>query len=133
MRQRVKRHKFGWISGVHHSPKSPKVINYKSKMELLVCQYLDSSNRVKSYYYEAVKLPYMVSLRGRVFRKNYIPDFIIQFVDNTKEMWEVKPLKETTNPINVAKFRSGNNFCKRFGMKFRIVTEGIISGLLRGV
>ena len=133
MRQRVHRHKFNWISGIHYSPKSSKPIRYKSKLEKLVCEYLDSSPKVHSYHYEAVKIPYIVAFQGKTFRKNYLPDFIIQFVDNNKEMWEIKPSRELANPINISKFRSGSAFCKKYGMEFRIITESTISGLLRGV
>ena len=131
--QRVHRHKFGWVSGVFHSTKSSKPIRYKSRLELMVCRYLDDNPRVATYYYEAVKLPYVVSLDGKALRRNYLPDFIIQFTDNTREMWEVKPLRETTNPINVGKFKSGYAFCKKYGIQFRILTESTIANLLRGV
>ena len=102
-------------------------------MELTICRYLDSSPRVKAYFYEALKLPYVVNCHGKVFRRNYLPDFVIQFDDNVKELWEVKPLKETSNPINIAKFRSAAAFCSKYNIKFRIVTESIVAGLLRSL
>lgn len=74
--------------------------------------------------------------------KNYIPDFFIMYVDSRgrkySELVEVKPM-EQTNPkyaksakdkeavvINMAKWEAARIYCKRRGIRFRIITEADI-------
>jgi len=50
-------------------------------------QRLDAEPTIKSWDYECVRIPYYYGENKRW----YVPDFIVTFADNHREMWEVKP------------------------------------------
>lgn len=112
-------------------------IIFRSAWELSVMKYFDTSASVIKWGSEVVKIPYVKPTDGRVH--HYFPDFIVVYTDragNQKtELIEVKPLKEslaekakTDNDklaliINTAKWNAADDFCKRNGMTFRVITE----------
>jgi len=73
--------------GYYHSKKVCKKFHYNSSWEKIVMEYLDKHPLVIWWDYE----PCIISYNDEYgIRRNYIPDFIIEF-DCLKEMWEVKP------------------------------------------
>lgn len=110
---------------------------YRSGWELKVMMDLDHDPKVARWSSEELIIPYM--LQGR--RRRYFPDFFVEYVDGTKELWEVKPLKETRPPsakqksrrrliqeattfeMNKAKWAAASEWCNRRGIKFRVLTE----------
>lgn len=136
-------------SGVFH-PSRPERYRgrtppvWKSTWELRVMRELDSNPGVIEWAYEPFVIPYRDPLTGRVRR--YVPDF--WFRARTRkghiENWvvEVKPvaetgLVETADPEiraeiarNHAKWRAVALWCRRRGMKFRVLTERELFGAL---
>ena len=69
----------------------------------------------------------------------YVPDFLMVYIDKSQqkhvEVIEVKPTKEAilentksirdraVLALNTAKWAAASEFCKRLGMRFRVVTE----------
>lgn len=65
----------------------------------------------------------------------YWPDFLVQYRDNSVDMIELKPLKETVLEKagatydklmlvkNAAKWAAADRFAKSIGARFRIITE----------
>ena len=109
---------------------------YRSGWELKVMMDLDHNPKVRKWSSEELVIPYI--LRGR--RHRYFPDFFVEYDDGTRELWEIKPLKETKPPSkqksrrrlmtealtyekNQAKWAAADDWCNRRGIKFRVITE----------
>lgn len=123
-------------------------IVYRSKWEYNFCLYCDNEERIKKWSCEHIKIPYMVLENNNYVQKMYIPDFWIQ-IDNNGELnemiIEIKPQKETEEPIepkkysikslenyeyrlktyvkNLNKWEAADNYCKRLGISFYLLTE----------
>lgn len=124
---------------------NPNEIFFRSSWEIHAMKFLDSSNAVMKWGSEEIKIPYLKPVidetTGKAYVKpaNYYPDFIVVYQDKTgatqTEILEVKPLKESLQEkaktardkmalaVNMAKWKAADEFAKRNGMKFRVVTE----------
>ena len=72
--------------------------------------------------------------------KSYWPDFLVQYNNNTIEIVEIKPLKESLMSEakstydrlmlarNAAKWQAADRLAKAIGARFRIVTERELFG-----
>lgn len=131
-----------YISG-EFIPTNPKKyigtypIMYRSSWEKEFMKYLDRNPNVLQWASESISIPYLNPLDNKV--KNYIPDFYVKYRDkrgNTRaEIIEIKPksetfLKEAKSKkdqvallINSYKWKAAQIFCKKNGMKFRVLTE----------
>lgn len=139
----------GFNQGVY-KPKNPSKykgdverIIYRSSWELSFCQFLDNNSNVLEWASEEIAIPYIKPTDGRVHR--YFPDFWIKYKNRSgqivRELIEIKPLNQKNRPtkrgkrknqqlyeavtyaINVAKWQAATQFCNKYGMKFRLVTE----------
>ena len=127
------RSKRGCIVGIHKSSKCRKDIKFKSKLELYVCKYLDGEPKITNYVYEPhhLRIPYVKRL-GRLRKKAfYYPDFLMEYDDGHREVWEVKPLAQCTDQINRIKWAFASAFCKKHGVAFRVITESVIRSLIK--
>lgn len=113
---------------------------YRSSWECTFMMFCDNNPSVIQWASE----PFMVPYRNPFTGKNtiYVPDFMIVYVDRNgqkhAEVIEVKPTKEIAMEnarsvrdraavaLNMAKWAAANEFCKQYGMKFRVVTESDI-------
>ncbi len=134
----------------YFQPKNPEKykgdatnIVYRSSWELSFCQFLDGNPNILEWSSEEVVVPYLKPTTGRVHR--YFPDYWIKYKNKSgqevQELIEVKPEAQTRQPttrgkrrkqqvyesltyaINVAKWKAATQFCDKYGMKFRILTE----------
>ena len=118
-------------------------IVYRSSWELSFCQFLDNNPNILEWASEEVAIPYIKPTDKRVHR--YFPDYWIKYKDKEgnliQEIIEVKPSEQTRSPkrrgkrskqqiyesityaINIAKWQAATDFCNKYGMKFRILTE----------
>lgn len=110
---------------------------YRSSWEWTFMIFCDNNPSVLQWASE----PFMVPYRNPFTGKNtiYVPDFMMVYMDRDgqkhAEVIEVKPTKEISmenarSPrdraavaLNMAKWAAANQFCKNYGMKFRVVTE----------
>jgi len=112
----------------------PKRIFARSKWEFNYMGLIDKSPVVLRWLSEPKQLniSYVDPVDRQV--KQYWPDFLIQYKDGSKELVELKPLRQAKfNPNdvydkimfarNVAKWEAASRFCKRNNVKFRVVTE----------
>jgi hypothetical protein len=67
--------------------KNGQDFSFKSSWEEAVMKYLDTRLDVMSWNYESIRISYIYNQNKRW----YVPDFVITFQDNHKEIWEVKP------------------------------------------
>lgn len=123
--KRKKSKKPSFREGYFESNKMKKVMHYRSGYECDVFECLESLNEIAAYDSESLKIPYIWNGEPH----NYIPDIFVQFVDGRRELWEIKPANQTSDPQNQAKWASAKKFCEHMGWKFEIITEPTINQL----
>jgi hypothetical protein len=114
---------------------------YRSSWEWAVMRLCDSNPAIQKWASESIKIPYRDPLTGKY--TIYVPDFFINFVDNTgkqhAEVWEIKPANQTVkekvgrNKVNqahfvrnMAKWEAASAWCKQQGIQFRVLSENDI-------
>ena len=124
-------------------------IIFRSSWEMRALEFFDNNPNVIHWSYEDIIVPYLKPMpSGDLKLSNYIPDAYVEYKNRKgelkKEMWEIKPAKQTkksrarktqtkmyedyTFAVNQAKWMAADNYCKRFGWDFRIITETSIFG-----
>ena len=112
-------------------------IIYRSSWENHFCIFCDTNDHVLEWASESLRIPYRHPLTGK--QTTYVPDFLIRYQNAQgqviTELIEIKPagqsaLKEGMNQnqratvaVNHAKWAMAEQWCKRQGIKFRVVTE----------
>jgi hypothetical protein len=119
-------------------------IVYRSEWERMYCQWCDSNQKVVSWSSESIYIPYYDPVKQKTRR--YYPDFTIKYKTSrnkfVKFLIEVKPYKETIAPkstkrksektrmyeqttylTNKAKWKAAEDYCKKFGYVWKILTE----------
>ena len=113
----------------------PRRIVARSGWEIAYMQALDNSIQVAKWYSEprSLNISYLDPITKQV--KQYWPDFLVQYKNNTLEIVEIKPMKEammseaksTYDKLmfarNVAKWQAADMLAKKIGARFRLVTE----------
>ena len=115
--------------------------HYRSSWEFSVCAMCDNHPGIINWASEALHINYRNPFTGK--NTIYVPDFFVMFVNasgtNHGEIWEVKPLKETSlqeagkSPraqaaaiLNACKWAAARAYCKSQNLQFRILTENDI-------
>lgn len=107
-------------SGKYYSKKMNKDFYYRSSYELDYFIILDNNDFILSYTYEELKIPYFYNGEWH----NYIPDFVIRFKNDTKEIHEVKPKRMIEYDDNVKiKAKYAKIYCKDNDMIYKFITE----------
>ncbi len=110
---------------------------YRSSWELAFMRMCDAHPNITKWASENVKIPYLHPQTGKY--ANYVPDFMIQYVDKDGgehvELIEIKPANQTTmenartigqkwqTAINAAKWTAAQEWCKRKGIRFKVINE----------
>jgi hypothetical protein len=127
--KRKKKKKSRFKTGFFLSLKTNQQIHYRSSWELTAYMFLDNQEGVLSFSTETLAIPYIHPKLG--YSRNYLPDLIIEFVDGTKQIIEIKPKRFLKNKINVAKFRAAISFSEQNGyLPFEIWGEEKIKSIL---
>jgi hypothetical protein len=115
-----------------------KTPTYRSSWEWSFMNTCDTHPSIQRWASEAISIPYRDPLTNK--QTIYIPDFFIQYVDKTGKMFveliEVKPSNQATLESvgkskynqaqfvkNQAKWQAAQIWCKRQGIKFRVLSE----------
>jgi hypothetical protein len=133
-----------------YSPKHPEKykgdptkIIYRSGWERRLMVYLDENKSVLQWSSEEIAIPYRSPLDNKIHR--YFPDFYVKAIDKdgniTEQLLEVKPKKETREPVkkkritkqyitevttwgkNQAKWKAATEYCLDRGWQFKLITE----------
>lgn len=111
-------------------------ITCRSLWERSVCRFFDENENIVKWSSEEITIPYMSPVDQKIH--NYFPDFLVQFkTGNEMKSWliEVKPKKQTflkenaskkeqiTWLINSAKWQAAENYCKKYNLEFKVLTE----------
>lgn len=135
--------KQGWFTPKHPEKYVGDVnkIRYMSSWELKSHQFLDNNPNILEWSSEPFGIPYVKPTDGRVHK--YYPDYWVKYRNKRgqiiQEIVEVKPdhqtrqtrkrsrkqrlYEELSFAINTAKWRAAQQFCNKYGMTFRLVTE----------
>jgi hypothetical protein len=114
----------GWSHGWKKSTRATGGEWYDSRWEL---QYMDELDRdplvLRWTRHHGVRIPYWKrwAIRGR-----YEPDFLVELVDGTKELREVKGEHFLEDKNTTRKLQAGDRFCRVRGMIFRVVTKSAV-------
>lgn len=92
---------------------------YRSGYERDIYSLLEEDADVAAYYAEPFKIPY--HFKGGWH--NYIPDIKIHYIDNSIEIWEIKPASQTHYEVNNAKWAAAKNYTENVGWDFKVITE----------
>ena len=110
---------------------------YRSSWELAFMRMCDNHPNITKWASENVKIPYRSPVDGKYH--NYFPDFMVQYTDKDGkqhvELVEIKPANQTTlenarstgqkiqTAINAAKWTAAQEWCKRKGIRFKVINE----------
>lgn len=121
-------------------------IRYMSSWELSFNKFLDNNPNVIGWASEEIAIPYVkpTSTRKNKIHK-YYPDYYVKYKDKhgniIQEIIEIKPNNQIQAPkrrgknkktqlyeqltwvVNCAKWKAAQQFCNKYGIRFRIVTE----------
>ena len=114
-----------------------KNVIYRSSWERKFMIYCDYHPSIIQWSSEEISIPYISPVDRKTHR--YFPDFIIKKLNSSNKveilMIEIKPISQTIRPkkkvikeiikwqINNSKWKAAENFCKKYGWKFKILTE----------
>lgn len=117
----------------------PTNIIYRSSWELKMMSKLDKADNVEKWSSEEIVIPYISPLD--MSRHRYFVDFWVKYKDGKQELIEIKPKKETVPPspqktkskryikevmtwaVNSAKWKYAEEYCKKRGYEWKILTE----------
>lgn len=128
---------------------NPPYCVIRSSWELIFCRWADNNPSVIEWVSEPFPIHYIDQTErdnnGLPKKRRYFPDFIVKVInkEGNIDTWlvEIKPEKETRPPLpgkksqktkvyeaktwatNQAKWRAAEEYCRRRGWHFRILTE----------
>ena len=119
---------------------NPNQIFFRSLWEYHLFRWLDGSSDVEEWGSETVVIPYFNLLDKKIHR--YFVDIYAKIRDKDgvirKYLVEVKPYKETIRPkdvrmvpkyiTNMSKWKAAEEFAKKNGMRFILLTEKELYG-----
>ena len=108
----------GKLVGLKRSPYEEEV--YDSDLEKYYMVELEGMPGIKSWTKRHnIKIPY----RFLFVKRNYIPDFLVEFVDGSKEIHETKGLPFLFLLSTKLKKLSAEEYCKKLGWKYILITK----------
>jgi hypothetical protein len=105
--------------GYFTSYKNNCEIYFRSSYELYSFILLEHNSSVKQYGTCYFSIPYL--FEGKAHR--YIPNIMVEYIDGSKAIVEVKPTGRLQTAVNVIKFEVGARYCRENGMQYVIWTE----------
>ena len=110
--------KTGWF----HSNKCDADMFYRSSYELRALEKLEADPSALCFEMEPFSIEY--EHQGRKHR--YIPDILVERVDGSRELIEVKPECLVDDEVNLLKRQAAVDWCQKMGMHHLVWNEGSI-------
>lgn len=107
--------------GVYKEPKkSPYSCEiYASEFERQFMVELEKDPKIKKWTKNhSIRIPY-INIDSKV--AHYNPDFIVEYVDGTQELIEIKG-KNNLTEITKRKQKAANEWCEKRDIKYRLIT-----------
>lgn len=110
----------GTLSGLKKN--SEGIAKYDSILERDYMIELEQDPAIKSWTKKHnIKIPYKYL---GLFTRNYLPDFLVEYNDNTREVHEGKGLPLLFWASTKSKRVAAQEWCKVHGMRYKVVTQG---------
>ena len=111
--------KKGTLTNLKKSPYGKE--EYDSTLEREYMVELERDTAVKSWTKKhGIKIPYKFLL----LTKHYLPDFLVEYKDGSKEIHETKGLPLMLWVTTKLKGQTAEDFCKSKGWKYKMITKG---------
>ena len=111
----------GVLKNLNRSPYYQE--NYDSLLERDYMIELEGKPGIKSWTKKhGIKIPYY--FLG--FRRNYLPDFLVEMNDSTKEIHETKGLPFLLWLSVKIKRQTAERWCKNYGLKYKFITRSAV-------
>jgi hypothetical protein len=108
----------GKLIGLKRSPYGEEF--YDSDLEKYYMVELEGMPGVRSWTKRhSIKIPY----RFFFIKRNYLPDFLVEFNDGSKEIHETKGLPFLFLLSTKLKKISAEEYCKKIGWKYKLITR----------
>jgi len=108
------------LRGWHESPKAGSV-HYRSSYEKKAYLKLDDDDNVKTYLTETVTTKYFNPVKE--ITSSYLIDILVEYVDGSQKLIEVKPEKWLADEVVIAKLDAGILKAAEMGVSFEVWTE----------
>lgn len=109
-----------FAKGKIYSKKMNCELYYASSWEKAYMEYLDNLDNVKSIKKDKLRIKY---IDGNNHKRNYIVDLIIEYINGSKFLYEIKPAYFVDYKINQLKFAAARKYCEENNMIFEVLTE----------
>jgi len=97
------------------------VERYDSSWEFQYMKKLEADKTIKKWTKNhGVTIQYVTEARNV---RGYRPDFLIERIDGTIELHEVKGGQYLNNPDTIRKHEAAKNWCQKRGMAFLVITK----------
>lgn len=114
--------KHGKLTQLRKNPSSWE--SYDSALEREYMVELERDPAVKSWTKKhSIKIPY--KLLG--FTHHYLPDFLVEYQDGSKELHETKGLPLLLWVSTKLKSESAEEYCRKQGWKYKKITKGSLA------
>jgi hypothetical protein len=85
---------------------------------------LDKEATVKTFSYEPFAISYKLNEGNREHTRHYIPDFLVEYVDGRKELWEIKPAAYSESEKVKQKQLVAEEYCRANNIAlYRLLTK----------
>src|SRR3989338_5566742 len=110
----------GTLSGLKKNQEG--TASYDSLLERNYMIEMEQDPGVRSWTKKhGIKIPY--TFLG-LFTRHYLPDFLVEYNDGSKEIHEGKGLPLLFWDSTKAKRAAAQNWCRAHGMKYKVITQG---------
>ena len=117
-----RRRRRGYFRGTYVSDKTGQHCVYRSGWELGFMMFLDASPDVVTFASEPIKIPYVSNLKSRRLR-NYVPDFVVEYIDGSTFIIEIKPKKRLDQATVKKKLSAAHVYASEHGWYLAVLTE----------
>jgi len=114
---------YGRLNVEVFSTKLNESLNCRSSYEKLAIEIFDLDDDIVSFLYEPFSIDYYYDYGEH----SYYPDFLVEYVDGTQKLIEVKPINFMEDEKNICKFEAARKYCLENGYTFEIWTEDALN------
>lgn len=113
-------HKKGYV----YSNKLGVDVFYRSSWEKATVEWLDENTKIKTFIYEPFVITYSQKESERLNKRSYVPDFLVEYVDGRKELWEIKPAVYADSAKVKQKQMAAEEYCRANGIDaYKLLTK----------
>jgi len=115
------------LNGHFYSKKNKKKLWYRSSWELQAYKILEQLSKVIKYESEPFYIPY----KFQGIERNYIPDILVTYDDNSQELIEVMREDLLEDEMRIVKLKAAKRYCDKNNINFSVWTEKFLFKLGR--